>query len=119
MDTSYVNYLTVPLQSYSLHCFLLSHCCWSYHNYGFLHASLSAMQKHPSVQASPVLLEKQFCWQVDVLHLHVISSRRLTGAGAFVIGSGTRSSLSFVHPCPFSDSRSCIASRARLHTNAW
>ena len=51
---------------------------------------------HAKASFSPVLLEEQFFWQVDVLHLHVISSRRLTGAGAFVIGSGTRS------PCPLS-----------------
>ena len=82
---------------------------------GFLHALLSAMQKHLSVQASPVLLLEQFCWQADVFHLHVINLRRLTGAGTFVIGSGTRSSMSSVHPCPFSDSRSCIASRAHPH----
>ena len=31
INTSYVNYFTVPLQRYSLHCFLLSHWCWSYH----------------------------------------------------------------------------------------
>ena len=38
MDTLYVDYFTVPLQSYSLHCFLLSHWCRSYHGgYYMLH----------------------------------------------------------------------------------
>lgn len=86
---------------------------------GFLHASSSAMQQHPSVHASPVLLQEQFRKQEDVLHLHVVSSRRLSGAGAFVIINGTRSSLSLTHPWPSGDSRSCIASRACLHTKAW
>ena len=83
---------------------------------GFPHASSYAMQKHPSVQASPVLLQEQFCQQPDILHLHFISLRRLTGVCAFVIVSGTRSSSSFVCPWPSSDPRSCIASRAPLQT---
>lgn len=74
------------------------------------------MQKHPAVQASPVLLQEQFCRQPDILHLHFISLRRLTGVCAFVIVSGTRSSSSFVCPWPSSDPRSCVASRAQLQT---
>ena len=50
------------------------------------------------MQASPALLQEQFRKQAEVLHLHVVSSRRLSGAGDFVISSGTRSSLSLTHP---------------------
>ena len=35
MDASYVNYFTIPLQSYSLHCFLLSH--WHRSDHGGSH----------------------------------------------------------------------------------
>ena len=100
MDASYVNYFTVLLQRYSLHCFLLSH--WHRSNHGGSHILhlLPCMQEHPLVQASPVLLQEQFCLLPDILHLHVICSRRLAGVCAFVIVSGMRSSLSFVYHDP-------------------
>ena len=37
-----------------------------------------------------MLLLEQFLKQEDVLHLHVVSSRRLSRAGAFVISNGKR-----------------------------
>ena len=51
MDASYVNYFTVPLQSYSPS--LSSESLTQVRPLGLLHASSSAMPKHPPVQASP------------------------------------------------------------------
>ena len=112
MDASYVNYFTIPLPSYSLHCFLLIH--WRRSDHG------GCYMPHRLPCRSTFLCKQVLCcWQEDVLHLQVISSRRLTGAGAFVIGSSTRSSQSLIHPWPSSDPRSRITSRARPHPNAW
>ena len=67
---------------------------------GFLHPSSSAMQWHPSVQSSPshLLVQQQFFKQAEVLHLHVVSSNRLSGAGAFMTSNDAKSSrLSLIH----------------------
>ena len=67
---------------------------------GFLHSSSSAMQWVPSVQycPSPLLVRQQFFKQAEVLHLHVVSSNRLSGAGAFMTSNDAKSSSPLTHP---------------------
>ena len=65
---------------------------------GFLHASSSAMQWHPSVQPSPLLVQQQIFKQADVLHLDAVSSNRISGSGAFMTSNDAKSSSSLTHP---------------------
>ena len=53
MDASYVNYFTVPGSSKLLSSSLSSESLTQVRPLGLLHASSSAMPKHPPVQASP------------------------------------------------------------------
>ena len=62
--------------------------------HGFLDASSYALQWHPSA----LLVQQQFFKQAEVFHLHVVSSNRLSGSGAFMTSNDTKSSSSLTHP---------------------
>lgn len=62
--------------------------------------------------ASLMLLQEQFCWQADILHS--VYSIRLTVTNVFLIGSGTRSSPSFVYPLVIQD-----PAQLQEHNSTW
>lgn len=106
MDASYVNYFTVPLQSYSLHSFLLCH--WHRSDYGGSHI-LHCLPCRSTLLCKQFLFCCRSCFAGKQTPCTSSAySIRLTGADAFLIGSGTRSSPSFVYPWPSIDSGSCM-----------
>ena len=65
---------------------------------GFKHEPGSAIQKHASVQQSPLLAHEQVLRHNDFLQLQVVSSIILSGAGSRVIKIGHNTPSSFFQP---------------------
>lgn len=77
------------------------------------------MQKQVSVQDNPRLTQKQLLRHPDFLCWHVVSSRRLLGAAAFVIQQDCKIPLVFSRPFPSGEGRCGLATKAFLEMKAW
>lgn len=85
---------------------------------GLQHVS-SAMQVQASVQERLTVAQLQLVWHSDLLHAQVVNSRRLLGAGSFVIRSGCSSPSSITHPCPTGDGICFMPSREHQELARW